>query len=147
MTDGYGIFNVRTNLSACRKQVWYKQVCTKVDLEGQKNCCLPCPARGSNPGSLDLNCNSLTTELRSPSHANESIVSRRALKYSRSFIRGSTVYHDTWIIIAITVLEHIVMVMGGLGRCRGLEDVSHDGEAITWKTPTEKKLKSFHSFL
>ena len=35
----------------------------KVDSEGEKNSCSPCPARGSNPGSSELNSDSLTTEL------------------------------------------------------------------------------------
>ena len=47
--------------------VRYKHVCTRVDSEGHKNCELPFPARGSNPGSSDLNSDSLTTELRPPS--------------------------------------------------------------------------------
>ena len=38
-----------------------------VDSEGHKNCVFPCPARGSNPGSSDLNSDSLiTTEPRPP---------------------------------------------------------------------------------
>ena len=43
--------------------VRHKQVCTRVDSERQKNCSSPCPARGSNPGSSDLDSDSLTTEL------------------------------------------------------------------------------------
>ena len=43
--------------------VRHKQVCTRVDLEGQKKCPSPCPARGSNPGSSDLNSDALTTGL------------------------------------------------------------------------------------
>ena len=39
-----------------------------VDLEGQKKCSSPCPTRGSNPGSLDLNSSSLTTGPRPPFH-------------------------------------------------------------------------------
>ena len=34
------------------------------DPEGYKNCPSPCPARRSNPGSLDLNSEALTIELR-----------------------------------------------------------------------------------
>ena len=43
-----------------------KEVCTRVDLEGQKNCfsVSPCPAMGSNPGSSDFNSDSWTTEPR-----------------------------------------------------------------------------------
>ena len=43
-----------------------KQVCARVDLEGSEklSLTLPCPARGlsvgSNPGSSDLNCDTLT---------------------------------------------------------------------------------------
>ena len=36
---------------------------TRVDSEGRKHYCSPCPARGSNPGSLNFNSDSLTTEL------------------------------------------------------------------------------------
>ena len=67
MTDGYRIFNVHTNLGACHTHeegVRHKQVCTRVEAEAQKNCPSPCPTRGSNPGSLDLNSDPLTTELR-----------------------------------------------------------------------------------
>ena len=63
-TDGYGIFDVHTNLDVCRT---HKQVCTRVDSQGQTNFSSPCPARGSNPGSSDFNSDSLTTELRPPS--------------------------------------------------------------------------------
>ena len=41
------------------KGVRHKQVCTRINLEGQKNCCSPCPTRVSNAGSLDLNSDSL----------------------------------------------------------------------------------------
>ena len=63
-TDRYGIFNVRTNLGACRTPFtrWgsdTKQVCTRVDSEGQKNGPSPCPTRRSNPGPSDLNSDSL----------------------------------------------------------------------------------------
>ena len=37
MTYGYGIFNVRTHLGVCRMAVRSKQVCTRIDQEGQKN--------------------------------------------------------------------------------------------------------------
>ena len=46
--------------------VRHKQVCTRVDSEGQKNLPLPCPAGGSNPGSSGFNSDTLTTELRAP---------------------------------------------------------------------------------
>ena len=36
----------------------------RVDWEGRKKFPSPCPARGMNPGSSDLNSDSLTTELR-----------------------------------------------------------------------------------
>ena len=65
-TDGNGIVNVRTHLGSCRtheRGVRDKQVCTRVDSEGHENCPSPCPARGTNPGSSDLNSDSLTTEL------------------------------------------------------------------------------------
>ena len=61
MTDGYGIFNVRTTFGYMlysQRGVRYKQMCTRVDSEGYKNC----PTKGSNPGSSDLNCDALTTE-------------------------------------------------------------------------------------
>ena len=67
--DGYGVFNVRTNLCVCWTReggVRHKRVCTRVDSEGQKSRSSPCPARGSNPGSSDLNSDALTTELRHP---------------------------------------------------------------------------------
>ena len=90
MTDGFGIFNVRTK-SGCvsrtytRRGVRHKQVCIRVDSEERKtvphpDLCgwlgvkqqlsiylsSPCPARGLNPGSSDLNSDSLTTELCPP---------------------------------------------------------------------------------
>ena len=50
-----------------RKGVTHNQVCTGVVSEGHKNACFsPGPARGSNPGSSDLNSNCLTTEPRPP---------------------------------------------------------------------------------
>ena len=42
----------------------HKQVCTRVDSGGHKNCLWPCPARGSNPGSSGLNSDAVTTDLR-----------------------------------------------------------------------------------
>ena len=61
-TNGYGIFNKFGCMPYTSMGVRHKQVCTRDDLEGQKNCCSPCPTRGSNPGFLDLNSDSLTTE-------------------------------------------------------------------------------------
>ena len=60
MTDGSGIFSMRTNVGACRiheggGKVRHKQVCTKVDSEGYKNSPSLCSTRGSNLGSSDLN--------------------------------------------------------------------------------------------
>ena len=70
-TDGYGIFNVRKIvLGACRTDEdgsdtnKSAQELTRRDIK--KHCFSPCPARGSNPGSLDLNSDALTTELRPP---------------------------------------------------------------------------------
>ena len=67
-TYEYGIFNVRTNLAACRTHeggVRHKQVCTRLDSEGLGEKTLSrCPARGSNPGCSDLNSDARTTELR-----------------------------------------------------------------------------------
>ena len=71
-TDGYGIFNVRTNVRACRRHEGGSGtnryiICTRVDSEGQQNCPSPCPTRGSNPGPSDLNSDSLTPgNLRQP---------------------------------------------------------------------------------
>ena len=65
-TDGYRIFNVRTTLGVCHTHeggVRHKQFCIRVDSEGQKNCSSPCPTRGSNPRSSDLNSDALTTDL------------------------------------------------------------------------------------
>ena len=62
---------MRTNLGACRtyeRGVRQKQICTSVDSEGLKHCPSPWPARGSNPGSSDLNSDALTTEPRPPSN-------------------------------------------------------------------------------
>ena len=66
-TDGYGIFNKFGWALYTRRGVRHTHVCTSVYSEGQKNCRSPCPARGSNPGSLDFKSDALTTELRSPS--------------------------------------------------------------------------------
>ena len=68
MTDGCGMFNMRTHLGACRTQEGgsgTKKSAQELILRGQKIC----PARGLNPGSLDLKSDSiylcLTTELQS----------------------------------------------------------------------------------
>ena len=72
--DGYGTV-MCTQIWVCAIHtkwgeggVRYKQVCTRVDSEGQKNWCIPCPTRGSNPGSLDLNSDSLAAELHPQSY-------------------------------------------------------------------------------
>ena len=53
------------SLMHTQRGVRHRQVCTGADLEGhKKNCPSPCPTRGSNPGSLDLKSDALTTELR-----------------------------------------------------------------------------------
>ena len=67
-TDGFGIFTMHTNLGGGRG-VRHKQVCTRVDSEGQKNRPSPCPTRGSNPRSSDFNSDTLTTESGPPSNA------------------------------------------------------------------------------
>ena len=62
MTDGYGIFNVRTNLGVHHTHEGGSgttQVYTRADLEKQKNCPSSCFAKGSNPGSSDLNSDAL----------------------------------------------------------------------------------------
>ena len=46
------------------KRVRYKQVCTKVYSEGQKNSFSQCCTRLSNSGSSNLNSDALTTDLR-----------------------------------------------------------------------------------
>ena len=71
MTAGYIwdliIFSVYTNLGACHICTEGGQAQTslhkRVDSEGQKKCFSLCSARGSNPGSSDLNPDALTTEL------------------------------------------------------------------------------------
>ena len=52
-TDGYGIFNVRTKLGACRSQEGgvRRKSAQELKSERQKNCPSPCPTRGSIPGS------------------------------------------------------------------------------------------------
>ena len=61
-TDGYGIFNVHTNLGTCRthKGGSGTNKSAQVDLEGQKTVSYPAPPWdwGSNPGSSDLNSDS-----------------------------------------------------------------------------------------
>ena len=50
------------------KGIRQRHVCTRVDSERQKNSCSPCPVRGSNPGSFDLNSDALPTALFPPSN-------------------------------------------------------------------------------
>ena len=61
-TDGYGIFNVRTNLGAYpytpKGRGWREGEGGGAGTEKQH---VTLPARGSNPGSSDLNCDPLTT--------------------------------------------------------------------------------------
>ena len=67
-TDGYGIFNVRTNLvhtKGPQAQISLHKSCLKGTY--RKNCSSPCPTRGSNPGSLGLTSDSLSSEPRPPS--------------------------------------------------------------------------------
>ena len=65
-----GIFNVRTNLGPCRTHEGglgtnkSEQELTRRDRKHTVP--HPAPPRGSNPGSSDLNSDSLTTELRPP---------------------------------------------------------------------------------
>ena len=47
--------------------VRHKQVCTRVDSEGQKKCFLLCQPVDQTPGSSDSNSDTLATELRPPS--------------------------------------------------------------------------------
>ena len=58
MTGGYRIFNNNifdwAHAIYTGRGVRYKQVCIRLDSEGQTNCSSPCPARGSNHGSWDL---------------------------------------------------------------------------------------------
>ena len=59
---------MRTNLGACCAHeggVRHKQVCTRVDSDGQKLFLTLPRRRESNPGSSDLSSDSLTTEPRS----------------------------------------------------------------------------------
>ena len=71
-TDGYGIFNVRTNSGACRTHEGDSGTNNSTQQEltwrDRKNVPHPAPARESNPGSSDLNSDSLNhcTELRPP---------------------------------------------------------------------------------
>ena len=47
--------------------LWYEQVCTRFDSEGQKtDCCPAAPPGDSKPGSSDLNSDALTSELCPP---------------------------------------------------------------------------------
>ena len=66
-TDGYDIFNVRTNLGACRAhEIGGGGSGTNKsaqELTGS-NCPSPCPDRRSNRGSSDLNFDSVVTQLR-----------------------------------------------------------------------------------
>ena len=65
--DGYGIFNMLTNWDVCCTHKGGSDTnksAQELTQEGQKNGPSPCPTRGSNPGSLDLNSDALTTELR-----------------------------------------------------------------------------------
>ena len=70
MTDGYGIFNVRMHLGACRTHEggsWHKQVCTRVDSGGgQTNGLSPCPARDLNQASLDYKSDALQLSYPTP---------------------------------------------------------------------------------
>ena len=66
MTDGHGIFNVCTKMGVCCTHeggggVRHKQICTRIDSEGQKNCVI---ARVLDPGSSGLISDSPTTEIR-----------------------------------------------------------------------------------
>ena len=85
------IFNMHTHLGVC---------CTQAQASlhnswlgggrggGPKNCLSPCPARGSNPGSLDLNSDALTTELFPPtSHACVSVCQSEEEKLLQKQIR------------------------------------------------------------
>ena len=64
-TDGYGIFSVRANLGACRthKGVSVTSKCaeelTRSDKKTHPVSPSSCQTRGSNPGSLDLNSDSI----------------------------------------------------------------------------------------
>ena len=63
-TDGYGIFNVCTNLGVCRTHKGgsgTNKSAQQLTRRDRKNS--PCPTRGSNPGSSDFNSEALTTEL------------------------------------------------------------------------------------
>ena len=66
-TDGYEIFNMRTHLGACRTHEGgsgtNKSAQELIRRDRKKTCPLPCPARGSNPESSDLNSDAVTTEL------------------------------------------------------------------------------------
>ena len=58
-TDRYGIFNVRTYSGLCSIHDGGSGTYTsaqELPRRDQKTCTLPCPARGSNPGSSDLTC-------------------------------------------------------------------------------------------
>ena len=66
-TDGYEIFNVRTNFGMCHTHemtVEHKKKCIIDDSEGEEkkvNWPSPCNARGSNPGSSGLNSDAPTS--------------------------------------------------------------------------------------
>ena len=66
VTDGYGIFNIHTTLGTWRTHAGRsgtKQVCTRVDSEGQKNCTLTVPHQGIEPRLFGLEVRRCTTEL------------------------------------------------------------------------------------
>ena len=70
-TDGYGIFNMCTSVGWCRTHEGVsgsnESVQESTRSGEQKQLLLsylPCPARGLNPGSSDLNSDAQTTELR-----------------------------------------------------------------------------------
>ena len=70
--DEYGIFDVRTHLGARHTYeggIRHKQICTRVNSQGQKNFHLNLPHQRIEPRVFDSNSDSLTTELRVPRHS------------------------------------------------------------------------------
>ena len=113
-TDGYGIFNVSiTDLGACRTHEGGRgrggggsgtnksaHELTRKD----RNCTSPCPAMGSNPGSSDLNSDSLTTELR------PWFVPEKNVSYNRTLLLWP-VPHKSYSLVRLDARCHVTLAL------------------------------------